>query len=556
MEQEEIIGQLKKHLKLWRTISWALTILLIVAAVVAVFMWQQTQKPEKEPEEPAPTRALYIENPQERVDAFNRENEHCEAKLETILGWQYITVQYESGVKLSARNEYPVVEGTTQPDTAEGTLSAILSDGSRVKECVNKITVGNIFEAASVPTIRFNGIDYLPVDSADGTYNFINLKTMEEATSVKFEELVKKYFEVKMNEENNVSVKAGGAEFIFDSDTAEVSLPGFRIERNPDGLYVISCPVGLGDGEYIGYIDGMIAPSGDRYAFIEAKFGAYVGLEYEDPDSTKIIKPIAEPIENPVVLSATGSGRYYLPRYKNVSNYEFNWDNLKIYDDGFREMTDDEGNVISKMGIDVSHHNNNKGKIDWQQVKAAGIDFAIIRLGYRGTGEGTLEPDNYAEENVKGASAAGLDIGVYFYTQAITEAEAIAEADYLLNKVKEYGVEVKLPIVIDTELYETKKTARGNMISRAQRTKCLKAFCERVEKAGYTPMVYASTRWSIMSYDRDELAKYPFWFAFYGEKVSYRFDFCIWQYTSEGKVPGITGDVDLDIMLMEPKMQQ
>ena len=121
--------------------------------------------------------------------------------------------------------------------------------------------------------------------------------------------------------------------------------------------------------------------------------------------------------------------------------------------------------------------------------------------------------------------------------------------------MKQYGTEIKLPLVIDTELYETKKTARGNLISRAQRTKCLKAFCERVEQAGYTPMVYASTRWSIMNYDRDELAKYPFWFAFYGEKVSYRFDFCIWQYTSEGKVPGITGDVDLDIMLMEPKME-
>lgn len=557
MEQEEIIGQLKKHLRLWRTIAWVLTALMICATVALFMLWQKLEKEKKEevPEDPAPTSAFCITNADERIAAFNGEYTHCTAQTETILGWQYISFVYPNGMKMSARNEYPVT-ADGQPDKIENTFSMILSKGKDCRECRNNITINNIFEAAAVTPISFNGVDYLIVDSGDDTYNFINLETLDEALAVRFEEVVKQYFDVKKTEENNISVTAGGAEFVYDSDEAAVSFAGFRIERNDKGLYVISSPVCLAEGEYIGYIDGMVVPSGSRFAFIEAKFGAYVGFEYDDPESTKIITPVSEPIENPVVLSATGSGRYYLPRYRNVSNYTFNWDNLKIYDDGFREMTDDEGNVISKMGIDVSHHNNNKGKIDWQQVKQAGIEFAIIRLGYRGSGEGTLEPDNYAEENVKGAAAAGLDIGVYFYTQAITEAEAVAEADYLINRLKEYGVEVKLPLVIDTELYETKKTARGNMISRAQRTKCLKAFCERVVAAGYTPMIYASTRWSILNFDRDALSEYPFWFAFYGENVTYRFDFCIWQYTSEGKVPGITGDVDLDIMLMEPKMNK
>lgn len=557
MEQEEIIGQLKKHLRLWRTIAWVLTALMICATVALFLLWQKLEKEKhtETPEEPLPTSAFCITNADERIAAFNGEYTHCTAETETILGWQYITFVYPNGMKMSARNEYPVT-ADGKPDKSENTFATILSKGKNSKECRNNVTIDNIFEAAAVTPISFNGVDYLIVDSWDDTYNFINLETLDEALAARFEDIVKQYFEVKKTEENNISVKAGGAEFVYDSDETAVSFSGFRIERNDKGLYVISSPVCLAEGEYIGYIDGMIVPSGDRFAFLEAKFGAYVGFEYDDPESTKIITPIAEPIENPVVLSATGSGRYYLPRYKNVSNHEFNWDNLKTYDDGFRELTDDEGNVISKMGIDVSHHNNNKGKIDWQQVKQAGIEFAIIRLGYRGTGEGTLEPDNYAEENVKGAAAAGLDIGVYFYTQAITEAEAIAEADYLINKLKEYGVEVKLPLVIDTELYETKKTARGNMISRAQRTKCLKAFCERVEASGYTPMIYASTRWSILNFDRDALSEYPFWFAFYGEKVTYRFDFCIWQYTSEGRVPGITGDVDLDIMLLEPTMNK
>ncbi len=183
-------------------------------------------------------------------------------------------------------------------------------------------------------------------------------------------------------------------------------------------------------------------------------------------------------------------------------------------------------------------------------MKKAGIDFAIVRIGYRGISQGTVDGDSYAKTNIQEAAAAGLDVGVYFYTQAITEEEAIEEADFVLKKIAEYGAEnITLPLVIDTELYEPKQTARGNLLTREQRTKCIVAFCERVKAAGYTPMVYSSLRWSIMSYDRDAVADYPFWFAYYGERSSYRFDYAIWQYTSEGSVPGITGDVDLDMML-------
>lgn len=557
MEQEELIEKLKKRMKKWRILASVFLLLLIAAVGAGVFIWEKNRKPKEEPEEPAPTRMFLIASAEERVAAFNNEYKHCTAKLETILGWQYIVFEYSTGMKIGARNEYPIVEGTTdQADTGEKIFASVLSDGKTSRECRNDVTIRNIFDVAAKAPISFNGVEYLIFANDDRSYGFINLQTMEEAVSVDFEKVVAQYFELKDIGSDHVQLKAGSAEFTFHSTTHDVAFSGFQINYDSEAEYYrISSPVCLGQGEYIGYIDGVIVPSGERFAFIEPRFGAYVGFEYEDPESTKIIEPSAEPIENPVVLSATGTGRYYLPRYQNVSNHEYNWDNLLIRDDGFRELRDDEGNVISRMGIDISHHNNSHGDIDWKQVKAAGIDFAIIRLGYRGIGEGTLEPDKFAEQNVKGAAEAGLDIGVYFYTQAITEEEAIAEADYLIEKVKQYGTEIKLPLVIDTELYETKKTARGNLISRAQRTKCLKAFCERVEQAGYTPMVYASTRWSIMNYDRDELSKYPFWFAFYGEKVSYRFDFCIWQYTSEGKVPGITGDVDLDIMLMEPKME-
>ena len=544
MEQEEILTQLKKHLKVWRAAAWVLVLLFAAVAtcLVLVLFQDGRKKDNKETGDTTPV----VQNRFVVADAVKTANEYsnhdCIVKPARIMGYEYLSLSYANGLTIYLRNEYPP-EGTD-----EGTdFPVLISNGSEFRECKNKITVENLKELSEQKPFVHGEGEYLFFTNSDGTYGFINMLTLDEAVNVNPKDLAASYFTLEDIGDDHVKVKAGGAEFVFHSANHTVSFEGFEV-TDEEHMLNVSTPVCLGSGEYIGYLDATIVPSGDRFTLINAKFGAYVGFDYEDPQSTKIIEPIAAPIENPIVL--TGSGRYYRPRFEHVGTHSYNWDNLVIKENGFRYLTDDDGNVISRMGVDVSYYNNSNGAIDWAKVKKAGIDFAIVRIGYRGISQGTVDGDSYAKTNIQEAAAAGLDVGVYFYTQAITEEEAIEEADFVLKKIAEYGAEnITLPLVIDTELYEPKQTARGNLLTREQRTKCIVAFCERVKAAGYTPMVYSSLRWSIMSYDRDAVADYPFWFAYYGERSSYRFDYAIWQYTSEGSVPGITGDVDLDMML-------
>ena len=201
-----------------------------------------------------------------------------------------------------------------------------------------------------------------------------------------------------------------------------------------------------------------------------------------------------------------------------------------------------DGYVIEK-GIDVSRHNET---VDWELVKADGIDFAIIRVAYRGYGKtGTLQVDEKGITNIKNAKAAGVPIGVYIYSQAITVEEAVEEAEYLLNTVKGYTFE--LPIVFDYEYYTNGGRLFNANLSNEERTNICLAFCETIKNAGFEAMVYANK-----SMLRDDLNvskidnQYKIWLAEWGTMASYDGVYSYWQYTDKGSVSGITGDVDMN----------
>lgn len=196
----------------------------------------------------------------------------------------------------------------------------------------------------------------------------------------------------------------------------------------------------------------------------------------------------------------------------------------------------------SRLGIDVSSHQKD---IDWQQVAQSGVEFAFVRIGYRGFTEGGLFPDEYAEYNLREAKAAGLEVGAYFYSQALNEAEAREEAEYCLEFLKD--CELDLPLVYDWE-YVSGSARTADMDSETL-TACAKTFCETVEEAGYEPMVYFNRELDRTLYDLRALQAYPFWFALYSESMDYPYAFDIWQYTNTGTVPGIEGDVDLNLWL-------
>ncbi len=196
-------------------------------------------------------------------------------------------------------------------------------------------------------------------------------------------------------------------------------------------------------------------------------------------------------------------------------------------------------------GIDVSYY---QGEIDWKQVKEAGIRFAIIRLGYRGYGEeGKLVEDKNAFDNLEGALKAGLDVGVYFFSQAITVEEALEEADFVLERIKKY--DLTMPVVYDWEYIS--EEARTAKMDRRTLTDCYKAFCGKIAEAGYTPMPYFNTYQSRDLMILSELEDYPFWLALYSSRMTFPYRIEMWQYTDSGKVPGIEGNVDINMYFTE-----
>lgn len=232
------------------------------------------------------------------------------------------------------------------------------------------------------------------------------------------------------------------------------------------------------------------------------------------------------PINNALKKSSFNAG-YIVPQENGIRTYE------------------PSGEDISLLGIDVSSY---QGIINWKKVKAAGVDYAIIRLGYRGYGTGDIRLDDRYEANMKGAISADIPVGVYFYSQAITVEEAEEEAQFVLNKLA--GFNITYPVVFDMEEVDD-EDARTNPLTQAERTDITIAFCEKIKAAGYTPMVYGNIRWMIMHLDLARLEGYDKWFAQYFKQPFFPYNFSMWQYTSRGTIDGIPHTVDLNLGLVD-----
>ena len=207
-------------------------------------------------------------------------------------------------------------------------------------------------------------------------------------------------------------------------------------------------------------------------------------------------------------------------------------------------VTYERDGIQAKTGVDVSTYQQ---EIDWEAVAGDGIDFAILRLGYRGYTEGGLFPDQTFQTNLRGALDAGLDVGVYFFSQAITPQEAEEEADYILSAIEGYNI--TYPIAFDWEPISPGNDARTDGLENDVLTQCAAAFCAKIEAAGYTPAVYFNQSLGYLRYDLRELTDSVLWLAEYDTKPDFYYCFDLWQYTHTGQVAGIQGDVDLDLDL-------
>lgn len=231
---------------------------------------------------------------------------------------------------------------------------------------------------------------------------------------------------------------------------------------------------------------------------------------------------------------------HFVPINRELQQNSYDDANLNILENGeYQYVVDDQ--VITHKGIDVSRF---QGKIDWNAVAADGVEFAIIRVGNRGYGTGKLVEDETFDANMKGALDAGIHVGVYIYSQAINEEEIREEFQMVMDKIEPY--DVNCPIVFDVE-----KTAdasgRMNLISVEERTNLTQLFCQLVEEAGHKPIIYHNVEMGALMLDIEPLEQYDKWLAYYNDDMYYPYAYMMWQYSDNGKVNGIDGDVDMNI---------
>ena len=255
--------------------------------------------------------------------------------------------------------------------------------------------------------------------------------------------------------------------------------------------------------------------------------------------------PVYDTSSDPVYEDSASGVKYTGWQTIDGATYYFDKNGNKVTGtqviQGIQYTFSSEGVRSGTIGIDVSKYQSG---INWQKVKNAGINFAIIRCGYRGYGSGVLVQDPKFASHISGAKAAGLRVGIYFFSQAITEAEAVEEASMAVKLANQYGI--NMPIAIDSE-YAAGGRGRADGLSKAERTRITVAFCNTVANSGYKPMVYASKSWFASHLDVSQFGSYRIWVAHYAEKCGYGGRYDIWQNTSKGSVDGVPGNVDMNI---------
>lgn len=248
--------------------------------------------------------------------------------------------------------------------------------------------------------------------------------------------------------------------------------------------------------------------------------------------------PIPEPMAEASAATLTYRDKE-LPVWEDVPENEYVAACFAQQDNGWRTYQNGQQKAIT--GIDVSTY---QGEIDWKKVADSGVEFAMIRCGYRGYSKGVIVPDKNFEQNIQGALDAGLEVGVYFFSQAMNTWEAREEAEFTLECIE--GYDVTYPVAFDWETIGSSE-ARTNDMEPSEITNCAGVFCDVVKEAGYEPVIYFNQDLGYLGYELDMLKEYPFWLAEYNETPSFYYHFDLWQYTHKGTVPGIEGDVDMNL---------
>ncbi|MBR6034289.1 MAG: glycoside hydrolase family 25 protein [Clostridia bacterium] len=264
--------------------------------------------------------------------------------------------------------------------------------------------------------------------------------------------------------------------------------------------------------------------------------------EVTDNTSEEALQDATMPSE--ITLYDKEDGYFTVEFNKNANINKYNFEENLENKNGLYKYKDE--NYTSRLGIDLSEYQSN---VDWERVKQAGVEFVILRLGYRGYGKaGRLVLDNKFEEYYHSAIEMGIKVGVYFFSQAINEEEAKQEADLIVSNIKDKNIE--LPIFFDLEKIKN-ADGRANELNKEEITRITHAFCNAIKENGYTPGIYGISKSYTTRLNLEEFNDTTKWHAEYSEKPLYPYEFEFWQYTESGTVPGINGNVDIDLWFIK-----
>ncbi len=493
----------------------------------------------------------YLENPEEYA-AFSKLPEGYSASVVTRSGTEYICVE-GNGLKAYYPNEVPE-DGKQYIYLETDTEKAVYFWEYSFEHPESLCFTRGVHNAAG--TVQYV---YRENDTKEGLH-LLDAKTLTEHKIASYDKELALLADIGAYTETGESLlldtviqgesylfsvpKADGtfemADYALRADEGLV----YTLEKN--GLrfdaYVVSA------GVYLGKVVGRLNFDGLGYKLNTLDFYAYAEETYADVGGDSVICGVSKESADKerILLIGDLGEKLLVPVREDVEKHSYDIKNF-VKDENGEYVYKEDGEVVTIKGVDVSKYQET---IDWKKVAADGVEFAIIRLGFRGMGtQGTCELDPYFKQNVEGAKAAGIEVGVYFFTQATTVEEAKEEAKFVIDNLK--GYDITWPVVFDTEEITSYKAARANSLSRETRTACTKAFLTEIRDAGYTPMLYANTRWSILKLDLSELSEFDFWYAYYGDEPYYPYKFSMWQYTSSGKVDGIKGNADLNISFVD-----
>lgn len=274
----------------------------------------------------------------------------------------------------------------------------------------------------------------------------------------------------------------------------------------------------------------------------------YPPKEPEEPPAET--PPPQEAVEN----DPATDGKHTLVQYSNgkeewvlispyLPKHEYDFTRLVCQSDLMKYYVD--GKQTSYVGVDIS---KTQDYVDFVKVKKAGINFVMLRAGARGYGTGQLIVDDYFNDNLKRATDAGLEVGVYFFSQAITKEEAVEEANMVLQNLGDY--QISYPIAFDMEFIEN-DTARIDSLSKTEKTAIAKAFLDTIAAAGYKTMLYGNKEWLIKEIDMSKLTAFDVWLSQQTDVPDYPYQFTMWQYSTQGSVEGIAGPVNMNISFID-----